>query len=423
MGERKKDQEHQLILPANKSLVSKSSSLVGRGLELVSVLTATPVPEIIPRNAAAYFKRGHAWYNQGELDRAIADLTKALEMDLGYADAFYIRGLAWEKKGDLGRATDDYTRAIITDRKYEGAYYAVFRIDPRYASALKVFTETSTIWDQTITIYTKPMKITQREALFYCIRGYRRKIERKMHHQDLAIADFTKALEIDPRNAYAYYERGNKWVWKGDYERAISDYTKVVELNPSYADVYYKRGDVWFDEHNLDNAIADFTKGIELGQAIFTKGNKMNPRHTDYLKRKVIRVVYKRGIAWIEKGDPDRAIVDFTKALEMIPRDAWGYFLQGWVWAKKGDHDSAIGDFTKALEIDPRHAWAYYNRGNVWKKKGNLDRAIADCNKALNIDPRVAKAYKPQEYNLAGMSDSEREIEKLLESFSGKSKG
>ena len=52
---------------------------------------------------------------------------------------------------------------------------------------------------------------------------------------DQAIADFTKAIEINPKYAKAYDHRGVAYTSKGDYPRAVADVTKAVELSPKKA--------------------------------------------------------------------------------------------------------------------------------------------------------------------------------------------
>jgi Tetratricopeptide repeat len=56
------------------------------------------------------------------------------------------------------------------------------------------------------------------------------------------IADFDKAIELDPNDAYAYYSRGLAYEEKGDLDRAIADFAKLIELNPKYAPAYNDRG-------------------------------------------------------------------------------------------------------------------------------------------------------------------------------------
>ncbi len=55
-------------------------------------------------------------------------------------------------------------------------------------------------------------------------------------------ADYTAALGIDPRNAYAFYNRGISHDRSGDYEAAIGDFSSAIALLPSNADFYHNRG-------------------------------------------------------------------------------------------------------------------------------------------------------------------------------------
>jgi Tfp pilus assembly protein PilF len=66
---------------------------------------------------------------------------------------------------------------------------------------------------------------------------------------------------------------------------------------------------------------------------------------------------------------------------------ARAYTNRGIAYDLKGDLDRAIADYTKAIAIDPNTAKAYTNRGISYAKKGQVDRAMADFRKALEIDP------------------------------------
>jgi len=62
---------------------------------------------------------------------------------------------------------------------------------------------------------------------------------------DQAIADYTKAIEIDPGNASAYVNRGVAYKTKGLADQAIADYTKAIEIDPGSASAYVNRGNAY----------------------------------------------------------------------------------------------------------------------------------------------------------------------------------
>ena len=63
----------------------------------------------------AYYNRGLARYQKADLDGAIADQSKAIEIDHGFAPAYYHRGLARHKSADFDGAIADYNKAIKID--------------------------------------------------------------------------------------------------------------------------------------------------------------------------------------------------------------------------------------------------------------------------------------------------------------------
>jgi tetratricopeptide (TPR) repeat protein len=94
---------------------------------------------------------------------------------------------------------------------------------------------------------------------------------------------------------------------------------------------------------------------------------------------------YNRGNAYADKRDYDQAIQDFTKAIELNPRNGVVYYNRGVAYGEKGQDDQAIQDFTKAIELNPRFAEAYYSRGSAYGEKGQHDQAIRDLKKACEL--------------------------------------
>ncbi len=79
-----------------------------------------------------------------------------------------------------------------------------------------------------------------------------------------AIADYTRALSLDPNNLDLYYNRGISRAAIGDWPGAIADYTQVIRQDSSSGDAYFNRGLVYAQSQQQQAAIADFTQAIHI---------------------------------------------------------------------------------------------------------------------------------------------------------------
>ena len=75
-----------------------------------------------------------------------------------------------------------------------------------------------------------------------------------------AIADYDKAIELNPKDARAYYNRGTAKNELKQYKEAIADYDKAIELNPKDADAYNNRGTAKMISSNTKKLLQITTK-------------------------------------------------------------------------------------------------------------------------------------------------------------------
>ena len=68
----------------------------------------------------------------------------------------------------------------------------------------------------------------------------------------------------DPVDAEGFHTRGNRYSRTGSYESAIADYDKAIELDPNFADAHYDRGYSFYEMGRLDEAVKDLSRAIEL---------------------------------------------------------------------------------------------------------------------------------------------------------------
>ena len=74
------------------------------------------------KNSKEYYNRGVARLEKRELDAAISDFTKAIEMNPGFAMAHFYRGRAYLGKRELDQAISDLNKVIEIDPKFAVAY-------------------------------------------------------------------------------------------------------------------------------------------------------------------------------------------------------------------------------------------------------------------------------------------------------------
>jgi len=86
----------------------------------------------------------------------------------------------------------------------------------------------------------------------------------KNQNQNLALADYLIAIEIDPYNAKIYYNIGNIYSNFGDYEKAIENYLKNIELDGKDPKPYIGLGYLYYIQKLNEKAIHYYKDGIRL---------------------------------------------------------------------------------------------------------------------------------------------------------------
>ena len=92
--------------------------------------------------------------------------------------------------------------------------------------------------------------------------------------------------------------------------------------------------------------------------------------------------------------DLDAAIAACSQIMQRRPVEAWklgnAHNQRGLAHAGKGDYDRAIDDYSRAIYLNAGNAWPYNNRGLAHAHKGAYDQAIADYTKAIELEPESA---------------------------------
>jgi tetratricopeptide (TPR) repeat protein len=89
-----------------------------------------------------------------------------------------------------------------------------------------------------------------------------------------------------------------------------------------------------------------------------------------------------------ETGNCQKAIIDYTKAIEINPNFAQGYNNRAYTNMRLRNYQSALPDLDKAIELNPKYTQALMNRGDIHNYYYQIDRqaAVADYRRVIAID-------------------------------------
>jgi tetratricopeptide (TPR) repeat protein len=233
---------------------------------------------------------------------------------------------------------------------------------------------------------------------------------------DGAMADFSRALELDPQSADAYLQRADAKEKKGDDDGAIADFNQALTLEPKNVQAYLNRGTARKNNGDLDGALADFSQAIEIDPnnpaayahragargimddangeiADLTRVLELEPQ--DVKRRdtadfnRVVNAYLNRGSAEGAKGDLAAAVADYTHAIELIPDSSpIGYEARADSKNSQGDYDGAIADYSHVLKTDSKYVEAYFGRARSKTFKGDYAGALADFDHGFQLDPQ-----------------------------------
>jgi tetratricopeptide (TPR) repeat protein len=201
-------------------------------------------------------------------------------------------------------------------------------------------------------------------------------------HFDAAAEEFGKAIAADPKDPRLYHNRAIANFSGGQaadanrdtdsaqtrYTAAINDFSKEIELAPKDEAGYLGRGQVEAMLRQYDAALTDLGKALEL-------------KPDDGLALKF------RGFAEIGLAQWDKAVADFTAAIQKDPNDPQSLDRRAWAYRNLKNYDGAIADYTVVLAKNPNDADTLAKRGYTYSLMQQYEKAIADYEQALKLNP------------------------------------
>lgn len=200
---------------------------------------------------------------------------------------------------------------------------------------------------------------------------------------------FDMALRLDPYNFEAHNNLGNIYIFEGKYDEAIAHYEIILSASNDgtvmpghFSDLYYNVGIAYGSKGETDKAIGYYKKAIRI-----------NPNNVDAYNN--------LGVCYFSQGLVDKAIEQYLTAVRLDPNHIYAYFNLGESYLEQGATDMAIRYLVTFLQFKPEYAEAYYYLGNAYLAQGAIQKALDQYNKALMLQydhpalyENLGRAYK-----------------------------
>ena len=226
-------------------------------------------------------------------------------------------------RGDFGTALLDCQKAIELDSMNAMAY--------NYCGVASARMHDERSDESAIKYYAKSIELNDTNAMFLINRAALWMHGTHPNYQ-FAAADLTRVIELEPTSEH-YAQRALAYEWMDDFGQAVADNTKAIELDPRNGMAYNNRAVGFKNLKQLDRALEDYSKCIELQYG----DGALNYRQ--------------RGSVYAQLKNFQRAIEDFDKAVQLNPKDWEAYRSRGDAKGALGDAAGAKADYERAASL------------------------------------------------------------------------
>jgi tetratricopeptide (TPR) repeat protein len=263
-------------------------------------------------------------------------------------------------------------------------------------------------------------------------------------------APATTNQDDEPADAAAFARRGSAFAGRRDFEHALADLTRACELNPNEPEYAYQRGMAYWESNQPIPAMADFDRALELNpdyvqarvvraqlrlankdipgaNADLDAADRMAPKQADIRltmgelygradvlgsamtqydlwiishpdDSKMTEALYRRcSLRALQGQDLDKGLSDCNRALRLSsksdPVTPSILRVRGLVRLRLGDYDKSIADFDDSLKLAPKNAQALYGRGVAELRKHKTPEGQADLAEASKLRPNIAAEF------------------------------
>ena len=394
-----------------------------------------------PTNVTAHFNRGLLLTEVSENNKAIDDFSYVLRSEPDNFLARYNRALLYSKTGQYRQAISDYDIVLERYPNFEAGLFARSECKRKIGDMAGGERD----YNRSRELYKQKKRITESSD------ADESQATEQVESESAVMNKFHTLLTVDTDNSVkAKYENKTRG--------RIQDNNVRIDPEPMFFLSYYIQEDKVRDNTNYIKEVTElnssrllpFTLGLSNVQVrLFDDQIEKHFNSIEYynsvLSGSQHRSVdyFGRAMDFMMVKNPEKAITDFTRAIEASPKFALAYmgrsyarYMQlqidtqltddrpttgaakpgeGMLKEKKTNHEinEIISDLNHVLELSPRNVYALFNKGNAYIIIQNYTEAITCYTEAIEVKPDFGEAYYNRGLMYLRMGNKERGVADL----------
>jgi tetratricopeptide (TPR) repeat protein len=183
-----------------------------------------------------------------------------------------------------------------------------------------------------------------------------------------ALADFDKAIELEPKEEEHRLARADFYRRRGEYDKALADIDALLEEDPEDAGAYLAKAQILREQNKLDDALASLDKATESAPSA------PGPYQ-------------QRGEIYRAKGDAKKAIEQFNRVLQLQPGFVLTLIHRAEAYLESEQYDEALVDIEAVLKDNPTLTVAHGLRAQALAQLERLPEAIESMKQLADAAP------------------------------------
>jgi len=375
------------------------------------------------KTANGYFNRALAEFGYGNIPAAIENANKAIELKPEFKEALSYRGYFYKLSNDNEKAIADYLTANKLENNINGYFIAVpYALTGNKDEAFKWMevaftgpenkpTMEAILADKDLeSLHSDPRWNTFiNKEWFSASEKLVFEGNNKITANDLdgALESFNKAIQSESTNHVAFGQRAITYIRKGDAENAMNDLNEAIRLKPDNSTYYGNRAYIYKELGKYTQALADYDKAIQLDpqnmvyadRAIVKENININDgsivddfiTHIDAFYNDDFYTFY-LGTHFFIINNMNEALNYLNKAISIKPEGDY-YLMRGKANFAAKNIEKAISDYSEAINIKSDDGEAYYFRGTAKGEKLDKYGACDDWKKAESLGYKDPNGY------------------------------